>query len=44
MTKEDLEKMLEAKIDQVTKKPEMTTGEELLQLIECARNFIKLPI
>ena len=41
--KQKLRAMLEAKIKQVTDQPSAASGQELLDIIECARIFIRLP-
>ena len=41
--KQKLQAMLEAKIKQVTDQPSTASGQELLNIIECARVFVQLP-
>lgn len=41
--KQKLREMLEAKIWQVTCQPAEVSGQDLLDIIECARIFIRLP-
>jgi len=41
--KQKLRAMMEAKIKQVTDQPSTASGQELLNIIECARIFVQLP-